>query len=542
MNNFNFLETTKIIEEKYTQIEFFKDKNNFREFGDYWFVEFLSTYTSNNVVRQIIDKHLLEKTNIDFFSLASKSFFQSLDKDLIDRLYTIFVTNYQFLTNITEEEFNIANLDDDEIVKKANAMHRIFFEAHYSKDMTKKDEENFNKKYSSKSLRRKYRKLQRRLVVQLSSIFGLVNKQVKYCSNKTLELFNQQRLRNKNYIENTILSSRESDKVLNLKDIVRTPEQEFAEKLAIMNCYEKMAEEDNYTWSFITMTLDGEYHPNPTKGSNHWNGVPVYESVEILQKKWARIRTNLHDNQIRVYGVKVAEVHQDGCFHLHALVFHDAENFNKITKIVKNHFNSNENQAKIELNNGNASASSYCFKYIQKTLSSDVAEKSTIDKDYYTTMKNQAMRQACSVRALSFFGLKKGLITKWRTFARNYKREKSLSDNVILSNIITTNDLYSFQKLADSISLETEIVKTSTGTIYKKILGFTFDGIKVLKELFTLKKKPEKDDFHVDFSSHNSTIKKNYPRKPFGPSQYLKYFKRKATEKLKFMGFIEILT
>ncbi|WZB61431.1 replication endonuclease [Achromobacter xylosoxidans] len=86
-------------------------------------------------------------------------------------------------------------------------------------------------------------------------------------------------------------------------------------------------------WVFITLTLKPELHPNPTRGRNSYDGTAP--NISAKQKSdWNKVRALLRKKGIlpedHFYGVIVAEVHKDGCQHLHLVFFYFLNNYNKI--------------------------------------------------------------------------------------------------------------------------------------------------------------------------------------------------------------------
>ena len=77
---------------------------------------------------------------------------------------------------------------------------------------------------------------------------------------------------------------------------------------------------------FITMTLPPQHHPNPQHGQPYagleWEDAPCPgETDAAMGGLWRLLRARLAANDIDLLGLRVVEPHQDGCPHLHALLY-----------------------------------------------------------------------------------------------------------------------------------------------------------------------------------------------------------------------------
>ena len=77
---------------------------------------------------------------------------------------------------------------------------------------------------------------------------------------------------------------------------------------------------------FITMTLPPQHHPNPRHGLPYagleWEDAPCPgETDAAMGGLWTLLRARLAADDIDLLGLRVVEPHQDGCPHLHALLY-----------------------------------------------------------------------------------------------------------------------------------------------------------------------------------------------------------------------------
>lgn len=291
----------------------------------------------------------------------------------------------------------------------------------------------------------------------------------------------------------------ENGDIIPLAQTIRTQEQKAAEILNIIDAMEKKMELNNkenptnkMDWVFITLTLKPELHPNPTRGRNSYDGTAPNISAKQQKSDWNKVRALLRKKGIlpedHFYGVIVAEVHKDGCQHLHLVFFYFLNNYNKIRSCFFQVFpnlndNQNDKKCSFKRNNGKAKASSYAFKYVMKATSNfdpniDIFNLQTEEEK--GCLLNSAFRSFNGIRGIQFFGIA-NCLTKWRFLSRNIK---NIELNHRLEEIIRNQDLYSFiaEKHYDTVKNKYySRPKEKT----KKFIGCIVDNVSYLKRFFT---------------------------------------------------------
>ncbi|WP_350431386.1 replication endonuclease [Shewanella sp. H8] len=222
-----------------------------------------------------------------------------------------------------------------------------------------------------------------------------------------------------------------------------------------------------FGWAFLTMTAPPEYHSNPTttKQRKSWNRKNAIESKKYLTECWKALgrdweRFNISVKNGDVFGCRVSEANKDGTLHGHIVIFYDRSKEDKLFSnqgIFYKHFaRVSKHQLKIVIGDVDSekgesskvsSASSYCFKYINKAVGVDVIDldkdKSELDKESEKDMliKIDAWRAAIGARAFNFFGIK-GYSAVWDalrkishrtglTTKKQFKKHGKLSTNVV---------------------------------------------------------------------------------------------------------------
>ncbi|MBV5292425.1 MAG: replication endonuclease [Curvibacter lanceolatus] len=305
----------------------------------------------------------------------------------------------------------------------------------------------------------------------------------KYSSNSIFNEFKMSKKKEFEFIENCKIVNKDK-KVFNLKDCVKTVKQSIAEKLNLINVQEKIAESKNWTWCFITLTLEGEYHPNPSfESKTKYNGISPKESAKYLNEKNKKVRSLLAYRGIKAgrdyIGCSSAEAHKDGCLHKHLLFFCSAEMLEKIREAFSFHF-PNLNDESFKINNGQAKASSYIFKYVMKSITSydSNIDFEYIDKEQKNAVLNNAFRSYNFIRGFSFFGIE-NCLTKFRFIARNLK---AMNLPIQIEELVKENNLYELLTQNYFDMFENQYIENA-------FIGCKYLGNLFMKNFFSLVRK-----------------------------------------------------
>lgn len=196
----------------------------------------------------------------------------------------------------------------------------------------------------------------------------------------------------------------------------------FAELVAISNGLEKHARSKGLSPGFLTLTAPAQFHPNPSIGKNSWNGSTPREAANWLQTEGERLRSRLAKSGITMSGIRVFEMHDDECPHLHALIYAAPDERAAIDDAVRFVPDwKSEAGAQIrwlddldETATGKkkASASTYILKYVLKALIvSDDDDGENYPNDEMD--RNTEALKLWGIRSISLIGLPNMQI--WRT-------------------------------------------------------------------------------------------------------------------------------
>lgn len=341
----------------------------------------------------------------------------------------------------------------------------------------------------------------------------------KCCSAYTVELMHLKKLKNDAYLEQQkkiYLPSIKSGTPItfNLKEANKSASKnKFHEVFLTIKSLERIADNSNFEWAFVTFTCPSKFHSNPKNktrneiadydndltfknGSDYLNGSMFKTFQKRLDKKFKRGKD--------YFGFKVIEVHDDGCPHMHFLIFFDSAMKNSIESVIEKLYNADRPEwyfrtfkdklIKYGLNRSSvgsdlqgavkcAAASSYIFNYLAFAMQYEDSDNKDIN--YEMANRYKCAIRAAGTRQYSFFGVKSSL-TKRRALRKVKRLEispqnlhaKRLADQLYVSK---TDPLRLEKQLEASVAFITadsqnidfvkEVTKNKFGEEVVKIVG-----------------------------------------------------------------------
>lgn len=142
-----------------------------------------------------------------------------------------------------------------------------------------------------------------------------------YTSLKMMKIRKEQIDYNNEYLKNTLLSNGKT-----AYDYKKTDKNKLVELYLTVKGYQDLANEKGFRWLFITLTLPAEFHSNPSKGKNSWDGSTVRDGKDFFQDKLRLMRGKLKSDKKEFnldngFGIRVAEPQKDGTIHYHIVLF-----------------------------------------------------------------------------------------------------------------------------------------------------------------------------------------------------------------------------
>lgn len=175
---------------------------------------------------------------------------------------------------------------------------------------------------------------------------------------------------------------------------VANPAIRRCELMTRIRGFENICNELGYVGEFYTLTAPSKYHATTKAGyrNSKWNGASPSDTQSYLTGLWARIRAKLHREEIRIFGIRVAEPHHDGTPHWHMLMFMLPEDVERVRLIIRDyaweedHHELRSDKAKKARFHAEAidpekgSATGYVAKYISKNIDGYALDGETDDE------------------------------------------------------------------------------------------------------------------------------------------------------------------
>ncbi|MDQ1969136.1 replication endonuclease [Cronobacter sakazakii] len=146
--------------------------------------------------------------------------------------------------------------------------------------------------------------------------------------------------------------------------------------------FENICNELGYVGEFYTLTAPSKFHATTKAGyrNSRWNGASPADTQRYLTGLWARIRAKLHRDDIRIFGIRVAEPHHDATPHWHMLMFMLPEDVDRVRAVITRYAREEDHhELKSEkarkarfhaeaIDPDKGSATGYVAKYISKNI------------------------------------------------------------------------------------------------------------------------------------------------------------------------------
>ena len=132
--------------------------------------------------------------------------------------------------------------------------------------------------------------------------------------------------------------SQQDKDLMTLDKVCKTPSHRFNKLYAFVKAMDEIAQEEGLAAGMLTLTLEPEWHPNPSHGKSCWNGRSPREAHASLAKRWQSILRDLHRYGIGLSGLRVVEPHRDGCPHWHLWLLYTPKHQQRILEVIMRYF------------------------------------------------------------------------------------------------------------------------------------------------------------------------------------------------------------
>ena len=163
-----------------------------------------------------------------------------------------------------------------------------------------------------------------------------------YASKSCVTDWREQKRRTREFLKGLELEDEDGNRISLIEKYdgsVANPAIRRCELMTRIRGFENICNELGYVGEFYTLTAPSKYHATTKAGyRNHkWSGASPSDTQNYLTSLWARIRAKLHREEIRIFGIRVAEPHHDATPHWHMLMFMLPEDVERVRKIIRDY-------------------------------------------------------------------------------------------------------------------------------------------------------------------------------------------------------------
>lgn len=163
-----------------------------------------------------------------------------------------------------------------------------------------------------------------------------------YASKNCVTDWREQKRRTREFLKGLDLEDEDGNRISLIEKYdgsVANPAIRRCELMTRIRGFENICNELGYVGEFYTLTAPSKYHATTKAGyrNSKWNGASPADTQSYLTGLWARIRAKLHREEIRIFGIRVAEPHHDGTPHWHMLMFMLPEDVERVRHIIRDY-------------------------------------------------------------------------------------------------------------------------------------------------------------------------------------------------------------
>jgi len=206
-----------------------------------------------------------------------------------------------------------------------------------------------------------------------------------YASKTAITEWREQKRRTREFLKGMELEDEAGNRISLIDKYdgsVANPAIRRSELMVRIRGFENICNDLGYVGEFYTITAPSKFHATNKHGHRNrkWNGASPTETQGYLRSVWSKIRAKLHREDLRIFGIRVAEPHHDGTPHWHMLMFMQPEDVGQVREIMRDYATQEDarelSSAKArkarfhaeEIDPDQGSATGYVAKYISKNI------------------------------------------------------------------------------------------------------------------------------------------------------------------------------
>lgn len=239
-----------------------------------------------------------------------------------------------------------------------------------------------NEKWWKGRLRRVAASWREHLQIALANVS---KKHTPYASSMAIIEWREQKRRTREFLKGMELEDEEGNRISLIEKYdgsVANPAIRRCELMTRIRGFENICNEMGFVGEFYTLTAPARYHATIKTGyrNRKWNGASPADTQRYLCSVWQKIRAKLHREDIRIFGIRVAEPHHDATPHWHMLMFMRPEDVDQVRQIIRDYaYQQDGNELTTEkarkarfhaeaIDPEKGSATGYVAKYISKNI------------------------------------------------------------------------------------------------------------------------------------------------------------------------------
>ncbi|WP_288657464.1 replication endonuclease [Pantoea sp. UBA6567] len=174
------------------------------------------------------------------------------------------------------------------------------------------------------------------------ALANVSKKHTPYASSMNIAEWREQKRRTREFLKSLELEDEEGNRISLIDKYdgsVANPAIRRCELMTRIRGFENICNEMGFVGEFYTLTAPSRYHATIKTGHRNrkWNGASPADTQRYLCSVWQKIRAKLHREEIRIFGIRVAEPHHDGTPHWHMLMFMRPENVDQVRQIIRDY-------------------------------------------------------------------------------------------------------------------------------------------------------------------------------------------------------------
>lgn len=174
------------------------------------------------------------------------------------------------------------------------------------------------------------------------ALANVSKKHTPYASSMNVSEWREQKRRTREFLKGMELEDEEGNRISLIDKYdgsVANPAIRRCELMTRIRGFENICNAMGFVGDFYTLTAPSRYHATIKTGHRNrkWNGASPADTQRYLCSVWQKIRAKLHRDEIRIFGIRVAEPHHDATPHWHMLMFMRPEHVDRVREIMRDY-------------------------------------------------------------------------------------------------------------------------------------------------------------------------------------------------------------